>query len=79
MVKTLNVLIVPPVHQAKVRHGEMKKSELTEFVWSKKCQEGFDALKRTLTTAPVLEYPDYIQPFILKTDASLKGLGAVLS
>ena len=77
--KPLNTLIMPPAHQAKVRHGEMKKLELTEFVWSKECQEGFDALKRALTTAPVWAYPDYTQPFILETDASLKGLGAVLS
>ena len=77
--KPLNTLIMPPAHQAKVRRGEMKKSDLTEFVWSKDCQEGFDALKHALTTAPVLAYPDYTQPFILETDASLKGLGAVLS
>ena len=70
---------MPPAHQAKVHHGEMKKSELTEFVWSKECQEGFDALKCALTTAPVLAYPDYTQPFILATDATLKCLGAVLS
>ena len=77
--KPLNTLIVLPAHQAKVRHGEIKKSELTEFVWSKECQEGFDALKHALTTSPVLAYPDYTQPFILETDAFLKGLGAVLS
>ena len=70
--KPLNALIVPPAHQAKVRHGEMKKSELTKLVWSKECQEGFVALKHALTTAPVLAYPDYTQPLILETDASLK-------
>ena len=70
--KPLNALIMPPAHQAKV--CEMKKLELTKFVWSKECQEGFDALKHALTTAPVLAYPDYSQPFILETDASLKGL-----
>ena len=77
--KPLNALIVPPAHQARVCRGEMKKSELTEFVWSKECQEGFNTLKQALTTAPVLAYPDYTQPFILETDTSLKGLGAVLS
>ena len=57
----------------------MKKSDLPEFQWTSACQKGFDQLKKALTEAPILAYLDYSKPFILETDASLKGLGAVLS
>ena len=57
----------------------MKKNNLPEFQWTPTCQEGFNQLKKALTEASVLAYPDYSKPFILETDASLKGLGAVLS
>lgn len=47
--------------------------------WTSECEEIFEALKLRLTTAPVLAYADFAQPFILETDASHSGLGAVLS
>ena len=75
----LHMLIVPASFKQKIRKGEMKKSELPEFCWTQECQEGFNQLKKALIEAPVLAYPDYMKPFILETDASLKGLRAVLS
>ena len=60
---------------------ELKKPELTipKFVWVSEHQKAFDALKLALTTAPMLGYPDFEREFILETNVSLRGLGAVLS
>ena len=47
-------------------------------LWTTSCQSAFDLLKQKLTSSPVLGYADYSKPFVLETDASLSGLGAVL-
>ena len=49
------------------------------FVWTQQCQEAFDQLKERLVTSPLLAYPTANQAFMLETDASKAGLGAVLS
>ena len=53
--------------------------DLPPFEWDSEHQESFDRLKEALISSLILAYPDYNKPFILETDASLKGLGAVLS
>ncbi|KAK3737241.1 hypothetical protein QZH41_010870 [Actinostola sp. cb2023] len=47
--------------------------------WDSTCEDAFNKLKQMLTTAPVLGFPDFTRKFILETDASFHGLGAVLS
>ena len=49
------------------------------FTWTDHCEEAFQGLKDKLISAPVLCYPDFSQSFVLETDASIAGLGAILS
>ena len=50
-----------------------------KFIWDAKCDKAFSELKSRLITAPILSFPDREGQFILDTDASLTGIGAVLS
>ena len=50
-----------------------------DFEWTNECQQAFDQLKELLTFSPVLAYPKQEGLFILDTDASNHGIGAVLS
>ena len=50
-----------------------------EFQWSDECEMSFSELKNRLSSAPILVYPDFTRDFVLETDASARGLGAILS
>lgn len=50
-----------------------------EWLWTDNCSETFLELKKSLVTAPVLVLPQFDVEFILDTDASGDGVGAVLS
>ena len=47
--------------------------------WNDECQQAFDGLKRALMSAPTLRHPQPGEQYVVTVDASLHGLGAVLS
>ncbi|GBN58308.1 Retrovirus-related Pol polyprotein from transposon 297 [Araneus ventricosus] len=51
----------------------------SNFNWADECEKSFNSLKQALTSAPILTYPRFDKDFILDTDVSNEGIGAVLS
>ena len=49
-----------------------------QFDWGPEHTEAFTALKEELISAPILQYDNPNKPLMLQTDASSKGLSAVL-
>ena len=56
-----------------------RKSEPEKVIWSPQCTKAFSKLKELVLSAPVMMNPDFSCPFILQTDVSEVGVGAVLS
>ena len=62
-------------------HGKSKGPQLpsrTPVGWAAKHQQALEQLISLLVSPPILGYPDFNLPFVLHTDASDQGLGAIL-
>ena len=69
--------IAAPLYDLTNGDNKDKKSEHVDL--SPKAREAFDCLKAACLQAPILSFPDFNKLFLLETDASRRGLGAVLS
>uniref|UniRef100_K7F199 ribonuclease H n=1 Tax=Pelodiscus sinensis TaxID=13735 RepID=K7F199_PELSI len=56
-----------------------RNSKPQRVVWGPREAQAFETLRRALITEPVLRQPDFEKPFVVQTDASEVGLGAVLA
>ena len=57
----------------------IRKNMPNQITWSEECDTAFRQLKALLCSRPVLRSPDFSRQFILQTDASNRGVGAILS
>src|SRR6266540_3800980 len=57
---------------------QMENRKHVPFVWSEKRQKAFDDIKKRMIMAPIVAHLDFEKPFILYTDTSGEGIGAVL-
>ena len=60
----------------KLTRGRSKSQNIT---WTEDQQLSFTILKNKLTEPPILRLPDFSKEFIIETDASSVGIGAMLS
>ena len=68
--------IAVPLYDLTSGDNKDKKSEHVDL--SPEALEAFDHLKAACLQAPILAFLDFDKPFLLETDASGRGLGAVL-
>lgn len=57
---------------------ELLKKGREKIEWNADAQQALGKIKTALTSAPVLANPGYSLPFIIQTDASDTGMGAIL-
>ena len=57
----------------------LKKGQPEKVNWNPECDDAFRHAKEALVQAPVLRLANPTEMFVLQTDASNQGLGAVLS
>ena len=69
--------ITDPLHE--YARGDTAKKKKERVVLNEAARDVFHKLKKAVMSAPVLAYPDPNKRYLLKTDASKLGLGAVLS
>ena len=75
-VKDFSEIASPITSLTKKRNGNIPDVKTS---WNQDAEDAFHEIKSLLISPPLLRYPDYSKTFWLSTDASIRGISAVLS
>ena len=72
--------IAKPIREVitELENQSKRTAKKTLIEWTEAADSAFEHLKKLCTSTPILAYSDYQLPFVLHTDSSSEGLGAVL-
>ena len=71
-----DLIAVDTESEKKKKKGQRPSKD--KICWTEEHQRTLEELIDKITSTPIMAYPDFTLPFILTTDASKDGLGAVL-
>ena len=78
MNKKINKRLQATGHMPAMPYAQSSGASRTHVSWTDNHQQVLCYLIDKLSSPPILGYPDFNDPFVLHTDASQAGLGAVL-
>jgi len=77
-IETLSkISLARPLNDLKKASGRYAPG--AKIIWTDECETAFRELKSRLSSTPILAHPKCDRPFIIHTDASKDGFGAVPS
>ena len=56
-----------------------QNSKQAKWNWSKECQKVFDTIEKLVSRETLHFYPNFIEPFVIHTDASKLQIGVIIS
>ncbi|KAL8109802.1 hypothetical protein AgCh_025771 [Apium graveolens] len=68
-----------PYHVEGFQLPEQVEMFLRKFSWDVEADASFNALKQSMTSTPTLDMPNFNEPFVIESDASGEGTGALLT
>ena len=79
MIQYLHQFIPNLQQKLKLFHQMMEKQNINKFEWNDELDAAFNDIKRTVMNTELIHHPDPNRPFAVYCDASIDGVGAVLT